>query len=64
VSIARNDPPLLLTPVRRQHRRDLIATRFLLATGHRLRPGLRREGVDDAEAIRQELRRREWGTGR
>jgi hypothetical protein len=36
----------------------------MLATGHRLRPELRRDGLSDADAIRAELRRREWEVAR
>jgi hypothetical protein len=50
----------LLTPLDRQPQTNLIVCLFLAAIGLRLRPELRLDGQTDADAIRAELRRREW----
>jgi hypothetical protein len=59
--VRHHDSAYLVTPINRQNRRDLIVTLYLVAIGLRLRPALRRDGVDDASLIRAGLRRREFG---
>jgi hypothetical protein len=56
----RKAPAYLLKPLPTQSRRDLVCLAFMLATHDRLRPELRRDGVDDAEVVRQALRAKEW----
>lgn len=53
-----------LTPLAKQSRRDLVCVVYLLATGHRLRRGLRVPGRADVEVVRAELRRIEFDLGR